>query len=77
MRSSSVFGRIENARNHIVAPQLSQITLPRTRQESINEIVAAELPLCQTRFETVSCLLLVVMIAATGTGIGVWYTLAS
>tara|TARA_B110001450_G_scaffold181345_1_gene169451 strand:- start:2820 stop:3098 length:279 start_codon:yes stop_codon:yes gene_type:complete len=73
MRSNGVLGRTDAAPKRIGAPRREVITLPKTRDETVKEIVQSEMPLCDTRFETGCCVFLIVIITACGVGIGLWY----
>lgn len=77
MRSNGGLGRTGPiSPPKVAAPRQSAVNLPQTRRDTVEEAVLSELPLCTTRFETICCLCLVVLIASSGIGIGLWYVLA-
>ena len=73
MRSGGSLGRTDAVAAKISAPRREVVALPRTQDETVKEIVQAEMPLCKTRFDTGCCVFIIAIITGCGIGIGLWY----
>lgn len=77
MHGNGVSARTRTTYETTVAPRHSTVVLPQVHVVSFHEVVANEIPFCQTTQDTLCCFLLVVVIGGGGIGLGTWYTIAT